>query len=47
MTWNAGRYTATQDDATLTIDLPLQTDAVAMLSLGLTPLNGARVLALD
>jgi hypothetical protein len=47
MTWNAGHYSATHDDAALTIDLPLQTAAVTILSIGLTPLNGGRVLAVD
>jgi len=47
VTWNAGHYHATQDDAALIIDLPIQTAAVTMLSIGLTPSNGARVLAVD
>ncbi|ABD05469.1 conserved hypothetical protein [Rhodopseudomonas palustris HaA2] len=44
--WDGDRYAATRDDAVLTIELPTLTDAVAMLSIGVTPAGGARVLAL-
>ncbi|MGP9814347.1 HAD family hydrolase [Rhodopseudomonas sp. NSM] len=47
LAWHGPHYAATRDDAVLTIAIPTLTDAVAMLSIGVTPANGARVLALD
>jgi hypothetical protein len=45
--YHSGRYyRATQDDGALIIQLPPQTAAVAILSIGLTPLTEQRVLAL-
>jgi len=47
LVWDGDRYAAARDDAVLSIAIPELTDTVAMLSIGVTPANGARVLALD
>jgi hypothetical protein len=45
--WDGDRYAVTQDDALLSIEIPASRDAVTLLSIGVTPANGARVLALE
>lgn len=45
--WHGGHAAADHADAMLWIDLPAHAALVAVLSIGLTPLHGARALALD
>ena len=47
MTWSGRYYSADADDGALVIDLPAATAAVTMLSIGLMPLDGRRILALE
>jgi FMN phosphatase YigB (HAD superfamily) len=47
MTWSGRHYSADADDGALVIDLPASTAAVTVLSIGLTPLGGGRILAMD
>lgn len=47
MTLSNGFYQAASEAAVLTITLPPQTAPVAMLSIGIAPVNGQRVLAID
>jgi FMN phosphatase YigB (HAD superfamily) len=47
MTMSGGFYQADGDGAVLTIALPAQTAAVAMLCVGIAPVHGQRVLAID
>jgi len=47
MTWSGRYYSADADDGALVIELPAPTAAVTMLSIGLTPIDGGRILALD
>jgi hypothetical protein len=47
MTWSGRYYSADTDDGALVVDLPAPAAAVTMLSIGLTPLDGGRILALD
>lgn len=47
LTLSGAHYDATLPDAALTVVLPVQTARVAVLSIGLAPSRGTRVLALD
>ncbi|CAN5262091.1 hypothetical protein BH11PSE4_BH11PSE4_24790 [soil metagenome] len=47
MTWSGRAYSADADNGALIIDLPASAAAVTMLSIGLTPFGGRRVLAPD
>jgi len=47
LTWSGRYYCAADADGALLVALPASTAAVTVLSIGLTPLDGGRILALD